>query len=222
MDDIYCGEPGMPPGFAEGHDMTTPLKISYMGPSMQPTMKAGDILEVIPYQDRKIRIGDVVVFSAIGRDHKVVHRVIDLGPEGATTQGDNNVFPDTHVVPEDVIIGRVASLQRGNRKIRVHGGRSGWFFGSKLRAGNRINRYASKIFRPVYHRVARSGLIRNTLTRWVKPRTIIFKRDEETESQLVWGRWVIGRRRAGQNKWMIRRPFLFIIDESHLMDDNVT
>ena len=189
---------------------------------MQPTMKAGDILEVIPYQDRKIRVGDVVVFGAIGRDHKVVHRVIDVGAKGATTQGDNNIFPDTHVVPEDVIIGRVASLQRGNRKIRVHGERSGWLYASKLRAGNRIKRNASKIFRPVYHRVARSWLIRTTLSRWVKPRTISFKRDEGTETQLVWGHWVIGRRRAGQSKWMIRRPFLFIVDESHLMDDEVT
>jgi signal peptidase I len=198
--------------------MTLPLQISYMGPSMRPTMKAGDLLEVTPYQNRKIRVGDVVVFGAMGKDHKVVHRVINFDSSGATTQGDNNKYPDTHVVPEDEIIGRVALIHRGNRKIRVRGGRLGKSHGSRLRAGNRINRSATSFFRPAYHKVARLGLMRNTLSRWVRPRAISYKRPEGTEMQLVWGPWVIGRRKAGHDKWVIRRPFLFIVDESLLMD----
>jgi len=52
-----------------------------LGPSMLPTLRAGDALWVVPYDGARIRRGDVVVFCpppAAGAEvgHPVVHRVV--------------------------------------------------------------------------------------------------------------------------------------------------
>ena len=36
---------------------------NYTGPSMNPTFKAGDGLKVVPYKDKVIHPGDVIILS---------------------------------------------------------------------------------------------------------------------------------------------------------------
>jgi len=192
-----------------------------MGPSMNPTLKAGDILKVVPYQSSKIRIGDIVVFCPAGEKQQVVHRVVSIVFRGGVkTRGDNNLNIDHRVLTADEIIGRVVSLERGKKVISVCGGNWGNLNGALLQAAKRINLVISKVLHPAYHRLARTGIFRNTLSPWVKPSILCFKRPAGTEMQLVIGRWVIGRRPAGQNLWHIRRPFRLLVDETLLTDEN--
>jgi hypothetical protein len=59
--------------------MANPIQINYIGPSMNPTLKAVEILETIPYPGSKISIGDVAVFRLREESPHVVHRVVVLG-----------------------------------------------------------------------------------------------------------------------------------------------
>jgi signal peptidase I len=59
--------------------------IIYTGPSMNPTLRAGDGLQIEPYEGKKIRAGDVIVFVSPENGHKVTHRVISV--RGETGEG---------------------------------------------------------------------------------------------------------------------------------------
>ena len=81
----------IPPNFFNIPDAS--LKpIVYKGPSMNPTLKAPDILHVIPYNGGKIKCGDVIVFEHPEGDGKnrITHRVISVDSNGIRTHGDNN------------------------------------------------------------------------------------------------------------------------------------
>ena len=167
-------------------------------------------------------VGDIVVFRAAEEKRKVVHRVVNVNSQGVRTRGDNNLNIDHCVLSMDEIIGRVVSLERGNKVISVYGGNWGNLNGSLLQAAKRINLVISKVLHPAYHRLVRTGLCRNILSPWAKPSILCFKRPAGTEIQLVIGRWVIGRRPTGQNQWHIRRPFRLLVDEALLTDKNST
>ncbi len=62
-------------------------KILYRGPSMNPTLKDGDLLYVRAYADREIKCGDVVVFFASQRGDMIAHRVAAVDSRGIRTRG---------------------------------------------------------------------------------------------------------------------------------------
>ena len=201
--------------------MANPVLINYSGPSMNPTLKAGDILSVMPYEGSETRIGDVVVFQPPDEQHYVVHRVaaFDLGG-GIKTRGDNNSHADSYVLSMDSIIGQVVSIKRGREEIHVCGGRKGRIYANIRWAAKLLDRLASKILHPAYHYLARKGIFRKVLSPFVKPRLLRFQRTHGVEMQILLGRWVVGRRLAGQNHWRIRRPFKLFIDEALLSEDD--
>jgi signal peptidase I len=200
-----------PVGREDGRGEPSSLKLSYMGPSMNPTLRAGDILSVAPYGNTAIRFGDIVVFDPVDKKDKVVHRVIDIGPSGATTQGDNNLNIDARILRPDEIIGRVVSFERSNRQFPAHGGTRGRLTGLLLRAAKRFNVAISRTLHPLYHRLAGSDVFRKMFSPWFKPKLLYFHRAEGSELQIVLGHRVIGRRIAGQQKWRIRRPFRLLL-----------
>ncbi len=99
--------------------------LNYTGPSMNPTLKVGDGMTVVPYGNRRIRVGDVVVFRSPKQDHYVVHRVVSVDSQGIRTIGDNNDRIDPWVLSPDNIMGRVISARRKNRDVTIHGGTRG-------------------------------------------------------------------------------------------------
>jgi len=187
---------------------------------MNPIFKAGDLLNVVPYRKRTIRVGDIVVFYDAREDRKVVHRVVHIDACGARTRGDNSLKVDDCLVTGDMIIGRVDSIERSRRQIPVRNGRLGSLDARLLHAAKHINMAVSRRLRPLYHGLARSGVLRRPLAPFVKPRVVCYRRPTGTELQLLLGRWVIGRRLAGQDRWLIRRPFRLIVDETLLVDDD--
>jgi len=196
-----------------------PKRITYIGPSMNPTLKPGDLLCVSPCDGQRIQCGDVVVFISPEDGSRVVHRVVSSNPSGIRTRGDNNNQCDPWVLSPDHIVGCVVSLRRGNRRLKVFGGLPGHFSAMAIRAINIIDVNLTSLLRPFYQRLARAGVCRRWLPSRMRPRVISFNRDEGTELQLVMGRRVIGRWLEGKTRWHIRRPFRLFVDEESLPEN---
>lgn len=193
------------------------MEFNYNGPSMNPTLKAGDGLRVVPYENTRISVGDVVVFHTAQRKGHVSHRVISVDDRGVRTRGDNNIYGDSWILRPDEIAGRVISARRGAKSIPVHGGKKGMSYARLLWFIKRADLALSRIFHPVYHRFAASGLFRRALPRGTRPRILCFTKDNEVEMQVLMGRWIIGRRRPGE-QWLVRRPFRLFVDKASLPD----
>ena len=199
-----------------------PLKLkslNYIGPSMHPLFKAGDRLQIVSYDQRKIREGDVVVFISPEDGSKVVHRVISVNSDGIRTRGDNCNYEDGWGLSREHILGQVVFAQRGSKQFRVLGGPLGTSYAMAIRTGKNIDSILSSLFRPFYQRLARRGALRRWLPSGMKPQVISFKRDAGTELQLVMGRRVIGRWLPSKTGWNIRRPFRLFVDEGALPEN---
>jgi hypothetical protein len=187
--------------------------INYVGPSMNPLLKDGDGLHIIPYKDRVIRKGDVVVFVPPGSDMKVVHRVVSCSDAGIRTRGDNGRYVDPWLLTTDDILGRVTYIQRRNRRRTIHGGVLGRVAAYSFRCRRVCNAIVSLLLHPAYRLLCRSTVLRNRLHRLLKPKVLSFRRPEGAELQIVVGRRLIGRLRPGRVEWEIRRPFRLCVDE---------
>jgi hypothetical protein len=193
------------------------IRINYLGPSMNPTLKGGDVLSVAPYGRGCIQAGDIIAFYPPQGTRVLVHRVVRLGPEGVYTRGDDNRENDPWVLHPDQIIGRVVSLQRKNRCRSAAGGLAGRMRGMGLNILKQLSVVLSQSLHPVYHRLAASGIFQKCLPRSLRPGIVIFRKPAGEEMLLTWGRrkkMVVGRWRAGQEKWQIRRPFRLFVNEA--------
>ena len=193
--------------------------MNYMGPSMNPTLKSGDGINVIPYGKRKIRIGDIIVFPSPKGYHNVVHRVVSVDPQGIKTRGDNNSNIDPWTLSHDGIIGHVFQAQRGKRRISIHNGLKGLLYSLGIRATRMIDSNISSLLHPAYYWLSRKGVFRPWLSARMQTRVLSFNRHNGTEFQLQMGRRVIGRLLPGSSQWLIRRPFRLFVDEAALPEN---
>ena len=193
--------------------------MNYMGPSMNPTLKSGDGINVIPYGKRKIRIGDVIVFPRPKGYHNVVHRVVSVDSHGIKTRGDNNSNIDPWTLSHDDIIGHAFRAQRGNRRISLHNGLKGLLYSLGIRATRMIESNISSLLHPAYYWLSRTGVLRPWLSARMQTRVLSFNRPNGTELQLLMGWRVIGRLLPGSSQWVIRRPFRLFVDEAALPEN---
>ena len=193
--------------------------MNYIGPSMKPLLKAGDILEIVSYKGQEIRPGDVIVFFPPGGNSKVVHRVVAMDSQGIRTRGDNCTDVDPWILNPEQIRGRVVCARRRNKRLRVFGGPIGKLFGKVVRGIHSINSSMSNFLRPSYKRLAGVGLFKHLLPGSMEPRVISFNRLAGTELQLLIGKRVIGRWPPGESRWHIRRPFRLFVDEESLPEN---
>ena len=195
---------------------TTQETIYYVGPSMNPLLKSGDRLVIIPFDSQRIRPGDVVVLVPPGSSSKTIHRVVSVDSRGIKTRGDNCSGVDPWVLGPDQVLGRVVHAERQNLRLRVFGGWMGRLFAASIRAIRAIDSGVSAIIRPAYHRIARAGAFSRWLPIRIKSRVISINRAGGTELQLLVGRSLIGRWMPGKAGWHIRRPFRLFVDEASL------
>jgi len=190
--------------------------VNYIGPSMNPTLEAGDELLVIPYGGKKIRRGDVIVFLSPEGGRKITHRVISVDSEGIRTRGDNNNNIDPWVLHPHNIIGRVIYAQkRGNRR-RIFGAPRGQLYTFIIRSIRFFDTGISFLLRPVYHRLSHSAFLTKRLNEIFRPRILLFNRPEGMELQLVMGHRLIGRLLPGKAEWQIQRPFRLFVNLTSL------
>jgi hypothetical protein len=192
------------------------MQFNYNGPSMNPTLKAGDGLRVLPYDNTSIRVGDVILFQTPEREGRVTHRVISVDSRGVRTRGDNNNKTDSWVLRPNEIVGRVISTRRGTKSISIRGGRRGMIYARSLWFIKHANLTISRMLHSSYHRFAESGIFNRVLPHTTRPRVLCFTRPNGVEMQLLMGRWIIGRRRPGWEQWQVRRPFRLFVDEASL------
>ena len=95
---------------------------------MNPLLKDGDEMKVVPYKKNLIQVGDVVVFSMKPGKQNVVHRVLSIDASGIRTKGDNNPAVDSGLLDPEEILGLVCSVRRKGKNIRIYGGV--WCFSS--------------------------------------------------------------------------------------------
>lgn len=91
----------------------------YPTPSMVPTLEVGDLVVAQSVPFSSLHVGDVIVFakpssSGLCTDVDIVHRIVEITPQGLITQGDNrltNPYPDEPSewppVPADCVKGEV-------------------------------------------------------------------------------------------------------------------
>lgn len=86
------------------------------GTSMLPSIRAGDVIHLSPFQGRVPEIGDVVARMADSHQSIVIHRIIKIQKQGYLIKGDS-LFRADGLFHRESIIGFVSGIQRGNREI---------------------------------------------------------------------------------------------------------
>lgn len=190
--------------------------MSYTGTSMNPILRAGDGIWFMPYDGKKIRRGDVVVFTPPEGDSKIIHRVVACEKQGIRTKGDNNSDVDQFLLSPDKILGQVVYARRGRELRKIYGGTTGRMIAGAIRIVHSIKDRLFFLLRPAYRWFIRTGVFKGWVSGWMKTRIVSFKRLEGTELQLMVGRYVIGRLLPGRIRWHIRRPFRIFFDEATL------
>jgi hypothetical protein len=194
----------------------SPLFFAHRGSSMHPTLHESDLLEIVSYSGEVARVGDVIALAPPDADHLVVHRVVRVTAEGVCTRGDNNAGEDGWCVGPERVIGRVVAAWRGRSRRQIFGGWTGWLWGHAIRGRRILGRAASALLHPIYHALARTGVVRRLAPASLRPRVVIFGAGEHARMRLLLGRRVVGEYVQRWRKWHFRRPFRLLVDEAAL------
>lgn len=185
---------------------------AYVGSSMNPTLREPELMEIRPYENRPVRVGDVVFFLPPQAGQPIVHRVIRMTPAGIATRGDNNRREDAFLLQPTNIQGRVVAAWRGQRRRTIAGGLHGRVASRGVRWGIGLCRRAAPVLQPLYHALARRGWIARGLPKSLRPRVVVFHAQGYDQFQLLFGRRVIGRYDNYRQQWQIQRPFDLLVD----------
>ena len=186
---------------------------AYAGPSMNPTLRAPELMEIVPYGKRPLRVGDVVLFRLPRNDQLVVHRIARVTPAGLSTRGDNNSRDDASLLQPQDIKGRVVAAWRGQRRRGITGGQQGRLAICWLRWRRVLGRGVSDLLHPLYQALSRRGLIAWLLPAPLRPRVMVLRSQGRDQFRLLWGRHVVGRYHDRKRQWQIQRPFRLFVDE---------
>lgn len=194
--------------FGAGH-----IPVVYSGSSMNPTLRAPDLLDIVPYLGEKPAVGDIICFSPARDKKNIVHRIIRITGSGIQTQGDNNFLPDPDLVQEDQIIGRVIHATRAKHYRKIACGSLGRFTGWRMRTRKSVLNDIFKILRLAKPALVLTRAISRLLPgRW-KPRIILFSSRDIRIMRLFFGEFVAGEFNTIRGKWTIRFPFQILVDE---------
>jgi signal peptidase I len=185
---------------------------AYVGPSMNPTLREPEMLEVVPYDSRPLRVGDVVFFLRPPEaDQPVVHRVIRVTLAGISTRGDNNALEDPFLLQPRDIKGRVLAAWRGQKRREIAGGLQGRLTSRWLLCRRILGRGVSYLLHPFYHALSRWGFIAKLLPAPLRPRVVVFQAQDQNQFRLLLGKHVIGRYDDQRGQWQIQRPFRLFV-----------
>lgn len=185
---------------------------AYDGSSMNPTLREPEIMEIMPYEGRPLRVGDVALFLSPETDQLVVHRVVRVSPAGISTLGDNNTQEDDFLLPPERIQGQVVAAWRGQKRRRIAGGFLGRLTSLWLGCRRVLDRGVSPLLHPLYQALSHWGRLAWLLPAPLRPRVVAFKVQGRDQFQLLLGQQIIGRYDDQRDQWQIQRPFQLIVD----------
>lgn len=189
---------------------------AYVGPSMNPTLREPEIMEVIPYDNRPLRVGDVAFFLPPNTNQPVVHRITRVTPAGISTLGDNNIHEDALLLHANSIKGRVVAAWHGQKRRKISGGLLGRLASRWFRLVRSLDHGVSPLLHPVYTAMSHRGLIARLLPARFRPRVIAFNTRGREQFQLLLGKRIIGRYDDRRQQWQIQRPFQLLVDSTTL------
>jgi hypothetical protein len=181
---------------------------------MLPTMRTLD--QVYVTSDNRFRPGDVILFTDPGSGRKIAHRVLSVKKDRVVTRGDNNRFPDSSVIGPEKVMGRVISVRRNRRSIKVRGGLAGLAMIVPHRIWLFVRRSTAALAVIPYHAISRSGICRIWLPQSMRPRTMSFNGAGGPELRVMMGKRLVGVWRPGYPEWRIVPPYRLFLDESVL------
>lgn len=167
------------------------LFATFIGSSMYPTLKEPEIIELKPYENRKIYVGDVIFFLPPKKDKSVIHRVIKITDKGIKTRGDNNSLDDDYFLQMKDIKGQVISVIKNDKERKIYGGFIGNLIGKYLHYRKLFFRVFSKPFRPFYRLLLKNNVIAVIMP--VQPKILSFQADGQRFFKIALGRRIIGR-----------------------------
>jgi signal peptidase I len=185
---------------------------AYIGPSMIPTLREPEIMEITPYERKPLRVGDVIFFLPPESDQPVVHRIIRITPAGIATLGDNNAYEDSFLLQPESIKGRVTAAWRGQKQRKIAGGLLGRMTSRWLGWRRVLDRGLSPLLHPCYRALSHNGVIARLLPLSVRPRVVVFHARGREQFQLLLGKRIIGRYDDYRRQWQIQRPFQLFVD----------
>ena len=186
------------------------------GPSMNSTLKPGDGLEMYAYRDRaEISVGDVIVYPHPFGTVDVVHRIIEIRPDGVITRGDNNNKIDPYTVRFADIIGKVIAAKRKNRRIPVKGGKTGFCIHKLMLFRKYFVLYGLAPLRFVSNIMAASGIF-NIFHPVFNLRIVHINGEHQRQLILVSGNRAIGKLLEESGEWQIRFPYKYFINKGRL------
>lgn len=185
---------------------------AYVGPSMNPTLREPEMMEVMPYDSRPLRVGDVAFFLSPEAALPIVHRIVRVTPAGISTLGDNNTQEDTFLLQPEDIKGQVMAVWRGRKRREIAGGLQGRLTGRWLRWRRLLDRGVSPLLHPLYHALSHRGLITWLVPAPFRPRVVVFHAQGQDQFRLLLGQHLIGRYDDQKRQWQIRRPFRLFVD----------
>ena len=194
-----------------------PFWLTFAGTSMLPTLSEPALLEVVPYRNRPILRGDVVVGARGATERLMVHRVVSICLEGLRTQGDNCQMPDPGVFPRDAVAGRAVAVWRGNRRRSVAGGWWGLSWHYLLRFRRIILPPLLRCCAPVYRSAVQRRWLVGIVPRRFRPAVIRFEEAGVPTYRILFSGRIVGWYDVGRARWIIKRPFRLLVDEAALL-----
>jgi signal peptidase I len=195
-----------------------PLYFVYRGVSMNPTFIEPEMITVFPYEKSRIRTGDVICYKTTADENVIVHRIIGINGSRIQTKGDNNAAPDPYTIEAADIIGRVCESRKEGRLRRIHGGAAGITAMYCIRMRKPGMRFMSEMLHSVYNYLSHSGIMRKLLPGKIKIDFAVFERGKIKYPKIIISGKTIGRYNPREQRWNIKRPYRFFIDESRLPD----
>ncbi|MBF0498877.1 MAG: S26 family signal peptidase [Candidatus Riflebacteria bacterium] len=188
----------------------------YIGPSMNPTLWESELIEVEPYGNSPLQVGDVVFFQHPESGKLIVHRIIRISRLGISTRGDNNGQKDSFLLQPANIKGHVVAAWRGQRRRIITGGNQGRLARRWIRLQWAFVRRMSSLIRPFYNIISSQTPIVRLLSASFQPKVVVFHTNNSDQYRVMLGRQVIGRYDNQKDQWHIQRPFRVLVDERML------
>ncbi len=205
---------------SNGDEFHKCLLFAHKGHSMDPVLLDGDLLEVLPYKDSPVKMGDVIVFYSPKNDTIMAHRAVSDNSDGIYTRGDSNMFNDPWSLHRSAIIGNVISSTNYLKRRKVHGGFRGLVLAKWRHCLNKLDRKCICFIYPVYRLVSNRKALQRLGSHIISPQIIRFRDNGDSKALLVSGERVIGQYNTCTGQWHINYFYRLFIDRSALPDSD--
>ncbi len=189
---------------------------AYVGPSMHPTLKEGDLLEVTTYEKHTPQVGDVILFLPPGQNNPIVHRIIQNNNGTFRTRGDNCSHVDPWDIELEMIIGRITGAVRGKWSRNVTRGLPGRFQASWCRTYNLLIPKLSMSMKTTFKTLHAHKLLNIITFPEKRLHSIRFINGGTPLHRLMLGTKHIGHYDTVASKWQIKFPYRFLFKQTSL------